>query len=243
MVRLNEEASVFQVELVALDEASQWILRHPGSTPITVYSDSQSSLQALSDGYHRDRMVLEIRGSVLRARHERQVDLRWVRGHNGIPGNERADLLAKAVAQGSFVTRVVDLSASYIKGTLLQRSMKYSQESWNHSTVGRTTYAFLPEVGQTPVSCDWLVTQLLTGHERFPHFQSKFGQGDGHCSCGCLRGDARLYVLDCLFTEDFRRTVDDVDWSQPPKQVVRSLAASKGNLLRLKDLMATVISL
>ncbi|XP_023209565.1 uncharacterized protein LOC111612566 [Centruroides sculpturatus] len=41
-VRLNEEASVFQAELVALVRASQWILLHPGPEPVTVYSDSQS---------------------------------------------------------------------------------------------------------------------------------------------------------------------------------------------------------
>ncbi|XP_067119767.1 uncharacterized protein [Centruroides vittatus] len=95
-VRLNAEASVFQAELVALLGVSQWILRHPGSEPVTVYSDSQSSLQALSDGYYRDELVLEIRGRVLRARHEQHVALCWVRGHIRIPGNERADQLAKA---------------------------------------------------------------------------------------------------------------------------------------------------
>lgn len=63
--RLNAEASVFQAELLALSRATQWLLDRPGSEPITVYSDSQSSLQALSDGYHRGRMVLEIRGRVL----------------------------------------------------------------------------------------------------------------------------------------------------------------------------------
>ncbi|XP_067129669.1 uncharacterized protein [Centruroides vittatus] len=77
-VRLNEEAPVFQAELVALAGESQWVLEHPGPEPVTVYSDSQSSLQALSDGYHRDELVQEIRGRVLRARHERHVTLKWV---------------------------------------------------------------------------------------------------------------------------------------------------------------------
>ncbi|XP_023221027.1 nuclear factor NF-kappa-B p110 subunit-like [Centruroides sculpturatus] len=74
-VRLNEEASVFQAELVTLEGASQWILSLLGPEPVTVYSDSQSSLQALSDRYHHDPLVQEIRDGVLRVRH---VVLRWI---------------------------------------------------------------------------------------------------------------------------------------------------------------------
>ncbi|XP_023212960.1 uncharacterized protein LOC111615757 [Centruroides sculpturatus] len=242
-VRLNEEASVFQAELVALEGASQWILLHPGPEPVTVYSDSQSSLQALSDGYHRDPLVHEIRGRVLRARHERHVALRWVRGHTGVLGNERADQLAKAGASGPFVTRMVDPSTTYLKGTLLQRSMISWRERWTLSTVGRSTYAFVPIVGLTPISCCSLSTQILTGHGRFPHFKSKFGQGDGSCPCGSPRSDARHYVLDCPLTRDFRLEADQVDWSKPPEQVLRTLAASKGNLKKLKELMGKIIDL
>ncbi|XP_023214812.1 uncharacterized protein LOC111617757 [Centruroides sculpturatus] len=122
--RLNEEVSVFQAELVALAGASQQILLHLGSEPVTVYSDSQSSLQALSDEYHHDPLVHEFRRRVLRARHERHV-LRWVRSHIRIPGNERADQLAKVGASGPFVTRMVEPSTTYIKGTLLRRSMTH----------------------------------------------------------------------------------------------------------------------
>lgn len=50
--RLNAEASMFQAELLALALATQWLLDRPSPEPVTVYSDSQSSLQALSDGYH-----------------------------------------------------------------------------------------------------------------------------------------------------------------------------------------------
>ncbi|XP_067131168.1 uncharacterized protein [Centruroides vittatus] len=203
-VRLNEEASVFQAELVALAGASQWILLHPAYEPVTVYSDSQLSLQALSNGYHRDELVREIRGRVLRARHKRHVALRWVRGHIRIPGNKRADQLAEAGARGPFVMRTVEPSATYIKGTLLQWLMRSWQESWTLSTVGRSTHAFVPDVGLTPVSCCRLLTQILTGHGRFPHFKSILGQKDGCCSCGCPRGDTRHYVLDCPLTEDFR---------------------------------------
>ncbi|XP_023228235.1 uncharacterized protein LOC111628637 [Centruroides sculpturatus] len=218
-VRLNEEAFMFQAELVALEGASQWILLHPGPELVTVYSDSQSLLQALKDRYHRDSLVREIRSMVLRARHERHVTLRWVRGHIGILGNKRADQLAKVGASGPFITRMVEPSATYIKGTLLKSSMINWQERWTQSTVGRPAYAFVPVVSLTPVCCNWFTTQILTSHGRFPHFMSRFGHGDSSCSCGCPRGDARHYVLDCPLTEDFRQGADQVDWSRPPELV------------------------
>ncbi|XP_023230907.1 uncharacterized protein LOC111630969 [Centruroides sculpturatus] len=205
--------------------------------------DTIKRSNALHNGYHRDSLVHEIRRKVLRARHERQVTLCWVRGHTGILGNERADQLAKAGASGPFITRTVEPSAVYIKGTLRKRSMTIWQERWNQSTVGRSTYAFVSVVGLTPVCCNGLTTQLLTSHGRFPHFKSRFGQGDGSCSCGSSRGDARHYVLDCPFTEDFRRGADQVNWSRPPEQVLRTLAASKGNLMKLKELMEMIINL
>lgn len=104
------------------------------------------------------------------------------------------------------MTATVPPSARYIKGTLLQLSMTNWQESWSASTVAKTTHAFLPEVGRTPVSTDRRLTQMLTGHGNFPHYLSVVRRrASGCCSCGVQRGDALHYVLYCPLTEAFRR--------------------------------------
>ncbi|XP_023210040.1 uncharacterized protein LOC111612977 [Centruroides sculpturatus] len=231
---MNEKAFVFQAELVDLEGASQWILLQPGPEPVTVYSDSQSSLQALSNEYHCDSLILEIKSRVLRAKHEQHVALQWVRSDIGILGNKRADQLAKAGASSPFLTRMAEPSTTYIEGTLLKQSMSYWQECWTQTTVGRSTYAFVPVVGLTPVCCNWLTTQILTSHRKFPHFKSKFRQGDSSCSYGCPRSNMRHYVLDCRLTKDFRRGANRVDWSRPPEQVLQVLATSKINLKKTK---------
>ena len=65
---------------------------------ITLYSDSQYLIKTLTSGWKRMKNV-DLWTRLDQAAKPHDVDWQWVRGHNGNPGNVRADLLANQAAR------------------------------------------------------------------------------------------------------------------------------------------------
>jgi ribonuclease HI len=83
-------------ELTAIQEALRAV---PNETPIVVHTDSQYAIGVLQKGWKakaNQDLIANIRG-LIKARSS--VQLLYVRGHAGDPGNERADELARAAIQ------------------------------------------------------------------------------------------------------------------------------------------------
>ncbi|XP_035206060.1 uncharacterized protein LOC118181088 [Stegodyphus dumicola] len=99
--RLNESNSVFQVELIAL-HAAIIHSRKNGLNQVHIYTDSASSLQALSSMHSKSPLVNKIQRTLLSIPFVpfRPV-LCWVPAHVGILGNESADVVAKEAANSA----------------------------------------------------------------------------------------------------------------------------------------------
>ena len=65
---------------------------------ITLYSDSQYVIKTLTQGWKRMKNV-DLWARLDAAARPHDVDWRWIRGHNGNPGNVRADALANQAAR------------------------------------------------------------------------------------------------------------------------------------------------
>lgn len=63
------------------------------SGPVRIFSDSQLSINVIS-GRWKGRKSLDLIHEARLFMAGRDVRFEWVRGHNGDPGNERADMLA-----------------------------------------------------------------------------------------------------------------------------------------------------
>ena len=100
-----------RMEILAVIKALEALNRH---CQVTLYSDSRYVVDAISKGWARKWQAkgwmrnktesalnpdLWERLLGLVAQHD--VDFRWVRGHTGVPDNERADRLAVSAAQGA----------------------------------------------------------------------------------------------------------------------------------------------
>jgi ribonuclease HI len=93
--RLPSCSSIFTAELVALFRALNYVNKHPFHS-FVIYTDSRSSLEALSAPQTRNPLVLEIQHFlVLLSSHFKSVCFCWAPSHIGISGNERADQLAR----------------------------------------------------------------------------------------------------------------------------------------------------
>jgi ribonuclease HI len=94
------ELTAIEMALELLDEAGV-----PPEAPVVVFSDSSYARGVLTQGWKAKKNVELIQGLRLRWKARPGVELQWVAGHSGIPGNERADALATAGVGGTTSVR------------------------------------------------------------------------------------------------------------------------------------------
>jgi len=94
------ELTAIDIALELLDEADV-----PVDAPVVLFSDSSYARGVLTQGWKAKKNVELIQGLRARLKGRPGVDLQWVAGHSGIPGNERADALATAGVGGSSAVR------------------------------------------------------------------------------------------------------------------------------------------
>jgi ribonuclease HI len=91
--RIQDYASVYVAELLAIQSAVRHGCQYPHHT-IVVATDSRSAILALNTFRPKNQLVRDIRNQI--AHCHKEVFLCWVPSHVGVPGNERADSLARS---------------------------------------------------------------------------------------------------------------------------------------------------
>ncbi|GBN21981.1 hypothetical protein AVEN_81069-1 [Araneus ventricosus] len=203
-VRLGENCTVYQAELVGLKLAANFVLTLTTTKRVNVYSDSRSALQSLADPINTHPLVGEVRRLLKRARSERGVFLHWVKAHVGYHGNELADAEAKAATDSPSVSVELPVSSSRFKCKLRRIIIQAWQDHWDYSpNKGRFTHSIIPKVCLK--THFWgEMAELFTGHGKFPAHLFRFGIGDDdRCACGAA-GDAKHYIVSCPLTMNLR---------------------------------------
>jgi ribonuclease HI len=100
--RLSNRHSVYDAELHAIGLAMDWILDHFKLNPIilsyTILSDSLSAIQSIINinYFYYSASFENIVKNILKANKNLiLINIVWVPSHVGLPGNERADVLAR----------------------------------------------------------------------------------------------------------------------------------------------------
>ena len=169
-VRLPNGQSVYTAELEAIHHALR--LAHSlKDKRAVILSDSLSALKSIASKFSKSRpdilqLILE---EILKLRRSgKEIQLCWIPSHIDIPGNERADKLAR---QGLELTEVTDLaySTSEIKSMIKHSIWEEWQTVWTNSTEGRWYHTLRPNVkGGLPCphhsrQVDTAITKLRLG--------------------------------------------------------------------------------
>ncbi|CAH2238568.1 jg17154 [Pararge aegeria aegeria] len=93
---LGKNNSVFQAERVGITTAAIAMTnRKVMNNKIIINSDSQTVLRSLASSSTTSNLIYDCHNALETLAASNDITLRWVKGHDGNPGNEAADSLAR----------------------------------------------------------------------------------------------------------------------------------------------------
>ena len=131
--RLPDHCSVYQAEMMAIKEVAEW-LRHNILTKIgiNIFSDSQAAIKSLESIFLNSKTALSCRKSLNEMAEQFKIHLIWVPGHRDIPGNCKADELARlgTTLQIPGSLESVGMPLASCKLILRNRSIETTNQRW-----------------------------------------------------------------------------------------------------------------
>lgn len=179
-MKLESFCTVFQAEMYALYQATELVLQLKEET-VSILSDSRSALELLKNQDTSHPIAFQVRRNIIKIiEKNRKLNLYWIRAHVGVPGNERADELAKAAALLNKTAPAYDrCPASYIKREIRRETIqKWSRRYVDGESAG-VTKLFLPDVitaycQLSKIKLTPLFVQVITGHGGFSQYLHRF---------------------------------------------------------------------
>jgi len=97
---LGTYTTIVQAEVLAIYKCAEINLKKRlNGTNINIISDSQAALKALCSSTVKSKLVWQCQESLRELSSKNKVHLWWTPGHEGVEGNEKADLLEEQEPQ------------------------------------------------------------------------------------------------------------------------------------------------
>jgi ribonuclease HI len=210
--RLNNEASVFQAEIVGILEAAKILIEKKAFSEKRwdFYIDNQGSVLTLDNPEVETKLVAECSETLTTLSKMCEVQLHWIKAHVGHKGNERADVLAKEGTElPDEVINNIPIPKSFVKQKLLEkltekwacmwlneRPDEFRQTRFWMSSIDINLSKSLYKLNRPRLS---KVIQLITGHNYLGYHQFNIGRiNSSKCRyCDFVREDAIHLCTDC----------------------------------------------
>ena len=196
--RLPNHCSVFQAEIMAIKEALSWLKKNVISArDIRIFSDSQAAIKSLESTSINSLVALDCRSSLVEMAEQFNIHLCWVPGHRDIPGNCKADELAK---EGTTLPILPDNGTLGIP--IATRKLKLKLDAIESANLRWTSGSTCLATKQIWPKLDLKRSKNLISLNRL-HIGTTIGVITGHCLIG--KHATRLG----LFANDFCRSCMD----------------------------------
>jgi ribonuclease HI len=193
--RLPDNMSVLGTELFAIQEALKHIKDNSTvEQNFVICTDSLSAVLLLrqKDPSSYRSTAYSIQEDLLTL--QQKITIQWIRGHQGIAGNELADQAAKAAISERHV-HLVGLSYDENIAQLNRKLMTVWQNHWDERTMETSSGLFLRSTKNTLQSWPWTshqnravetgLARLRSGHVGVAQHLHRFGMSETPlCTCG-----------------------------------------------------------
>lgn len=198
---LDDHCTVFQAELYAIYLAVKDGKEKFAGKNFNIYSDSMSSLQALSHFCDPNGLALMIQDEI---NYDSKIKLFWVKAHAGTYQNELADYYAKEATKLTDVDVHLPWSRGRIKKSLLKESIGLWQRAYLDSDHASQVKLFFKKVNLNRLSGDFYLNQIITSPGCFPVHQQRLFGAENDCICGNDIGSVNHIIYDCTLFSDLR---------------------------------------
>ena len=179
---------------------------------VVIFTDSLSTLQTLATGKDVTKDITHLIWAMhnLMDRHHVKVTLQWIPAHTGIPGNERADELAKKGANLPQFEPPVAYSTccQMIRSNLKEEWLN----KWATGTTGRSMYAHMAKpqsndpINKLKRKDQSLIFQLRSKHAPLNQHLNRIGVKESAACplCGHPNETVKHHLFDCRRLTDLR---------------------------------------
>ena len=181
--KINPESSIFTAELMAIKTALEWCkINVSAETKITIFSDSKSSLQAIQNYTFKRHSNLIHKIIELNSESKNNITLVWIPSHVGLPGNEKADELAKLATQNQTIDINNNISFSESLPAIIDYINAKWQDAYNSATSIEHFRAIEPTVSRSlkfsteDRKTETIITRIRLGTCHLPFYLHKFGK-------------------------------------------------------------------